>query len=148
MSCIHQQMHEQLIGELNRNSDGVIGLKQNPSEIRHHLVVGPDLPRLTQELDQPTRSTDECDHEQYAKFHSTSKADVQVKAPVEAFLDLGNPFLEDSDTYSFIKFDPNDTDCYSNPIIMKIAVKIKCIMHTNIAKILPEIDQKFSLPLL
>ena len=65
-SIAFEQMHEQLIGELNCNSDGIIGLKQNPSEILRHLVVGPDLPRLTQELEQPTWGTDEYDHEQYA----------------------------------------------------------------------------------
>ena len=56
--------------------------------------MAPELSRLTQEFEQPTLNTNERHHEQYAKFQSTFKTDVQ--ALVEALVDLGNPFLEDS----------------------------------------------------
>jgi hypothetical protein len=88
------QMHEQLIGELKGNSGGVIGLTENPAELRRHLIVGPQLSRLMEEFEQPTPSSDVRHHEQYAKFQSTFQTDVQ--ALVEAFVDLGNPFLEES----------------------------------------------------
>ena len=56
--------------------------------------MGPELSRLTQEFEQSTQSTDERHHKQYAKFQCTFKSDVQ--AMVETFVELGNPFLEDS----------------------------------------------------
>ncbi len=88
------QVHEQLIGELKGNGAGVIGLTENPSELRRHLIVGPELSRLTHEFEQPAQSTDERHHEQYVKFQRDFKTDVQ--AVVDAFVDLGNPFLEDT----------------------------------------------------
>ena len=87
------QVHEQLIGEL-KNDGGIVGLTENPAELRRHLVVCPELSRLIQEFEQPTLSNDTRHHEQYSQFQITFRADV--KELVDAFCNLGNPFLEDS----------------------------------------------------
>ena len=88
------QMHKQLIHGLKGNSSGIIGFTENPSELRRHLIVGPELSCLAQKFEQLSLTTDGRRHEHYAKFQSTFKEDVL--ALVEAFNDLGNPLLEDS----------------------------------------------------
>ena len=87
------QMHEQLIDWL-KNHAGVIENLDDPSTIRREQVVRPEMARLVREFEGTQKADEKMHHEQYPKFQTDFKADVA--SLVDAFEQLGNPFLEDS----------------------------------------------------
>jgi len=89
------QMHEQLIDWL-KNHAGVIQNPDDPCTVRREQVVHPEMARLVREYEGIKELEERMHHEQYAKFQSDYKSDVHVHAMVDAFEQLGNPFLEDS----------------------------------------------------
>ncbi|ELT89202.1 hypothetical protein CAPTEDRAFT_223408 [Capitella teleta] len=86
------QIHEQLNDWL-KNESGTIGNLDDPATVRREQVSRPEMARLIQEVegskDQSTRH-----HEQYPQYQKKFKEDVLNL--IQAFEDLGNPFLEES----------------------------------------------------
>ena len=86
-------MHEQLIGWL-KNHAGVIENLDDPSTVRREQVVLPEMALLVKQFDCETNTDEKMHHEQYSKFQADYKFDVNCL--VEAFEQLGNPFMERS----------------------------------------------------
>ena len=86
-------MHEQMIDWL-KNLSGVIGNLDDPRTVRREQVARPEMARLVQELEGEQLSESLKHHEQFPQFQANFKSDVL--AMIEAFEELGNPFLEDS----------------------------------------------------
>ena len=94
-SCIpRDQMHEQLIDWL-KNHAGVIENLDDPTTVRREQVVRPEMARLVREFEGTEEAEDQTmHHEQYLKFQIDFQSDVV--SLVDAFEQLGNPFLEDT----------------------------------------------------
>ena len=72
-----------------------VGLKGNPSALRRWIVAGPEISRMIQEFECHSIHSLTSHHDPSHNSKVTLKKDVE--ALVDAFCDLGNPFLEDSD---------------------------------------------------
>ena len=87
-------MHEQLIGSL-KGDGGIIGSTENPEALRRIMIAGPELTCIIDSFKQSINcTTDLKHHEQYPKFQSKFKEDVE--SLVNAFSDIEIPFREDS----------------------------------------------------
>ena len=78
-----------------------MGLTENPSALRRWVVAGPEIARLVQEFEESNISKDD-DTEEDTRHHEQrpgvqSAFVTDVKALVSTFVDLGNPFTEDSE---------------------------------------------------
>ena len=93
------QAHEQN-NSIIKSDGGAIGLTQSPIALRRWMVAGPELVRLSQELEVSIdglhkRMTSETRHnEQTKKFQVHFTKNVQ--SLVEVIEEMGNPFLEES----------------------------------------------------
>ena len=92
-SIPRDQMHEQLIDWL-KNHAGVIENLDDPTTVRREQVVRPEMARLVREFEGSKEADDQMHHEQYQKFQLDFQSDVL--SLVDAFEQLGSPFLEDS----------------------------------------------------
>ena len=88
------QMPEQLI-HLLKNHAGVIQHLEDPSTVRLEQIVRPELARLVREFEGTDKSDERMHRERYPNFQSDYKSDVI--ALLDAFEQLGSPFLEHSD---------------------------------------------------
>ncbi|KAL7395746.1 hypothetical protein ABVT39_022389 [Epinephelus coioides] len=93
LDLLIRQMHEQLIDWL-KNHGSVIENLDDPDTVRREQVVRPELARLVREFKGSKESDEQRHHQQYPKFQDDYKTDVL--ALVDAFEDMGNPFMEDS----------------------------------------------------
>ena len=87
------QMHKQLM-DLLKNIEGVIKNLDDISTVRREQVVRPEMAQLVKEFERNDEADEQMHHEQYPKFQSDFKTDVN--SLVDAFEQLGNQFLEDS----------------------------------------------------
>ena len=92
-----------------KNDGGDVGLTQNPEGLRHWMVAGPELVRLTTEF--------EVSFENFHKKHSGTQHHDQTKSTqltfaqqvknlVQVMQQMGNPFLEESK--DLLKLDTRD----------------------------------------
>ncbi|ELU13546.1 hypothetical protein CAPTEDRAFT_218243 [Capitella teleta] len=93
---IHEQLNSKMLKKASKklkNESGTIGNLDDPATVRREQVSRPEMARLIQEVegskDQSTRH-----HEQYPQYQKKFKEDVLNL--IQAFEDLGNPFLEES----------------------------------------------------
>ena len=87
------QAHEQLIGGL-KGDGGMIGITEDPSELKRLLVIGPEMVRLIKEFEMLDGDAKEKHHKRYNKFQATFRSDVQ--ALMLTFIERGHQFQEDS----------------------------------------------------
>ena len=87
------QAHEQL-NALVKGDGGAVGLTEHPAALRRWMVAGPEISRMIQEFECNSIHSLTSHHDQSHNSQVTFKKDVE--ALVDAFCDLGNPFLEDS----------------------------------------------------
>ena len=92
-SIPRDQMHEQLIDWL-KNHTGVIENLDDPTTVHREQVVRPEMARLVREFEGSKEADDQTHHEQYQKFQLDFQSDVL--SLVDAFEQLGSPFLDDS----------------------------------------------------
>ena len=92
-SIPRDQMHEQLIDWL-KNDAGVIENLDDPKTVCREQVVRPEMARLVREFEGAKEPDEKMHHEQYPKFQEDFQANVN--SLVDAFEQLGNPFLEES----------------------------------------------------
>ena len=95
------QAHEQN-NACVKGAGGAIGLLQNPAALRKWLISGPEQAWLIEEFEkQFLESKDDDDHFHHDEGHSTqSNFKMKVLSLVEAFGDMGNPFLDQSEDLS------------------------------------------------
>ena len=88
------QEHEQL-GALDKVDGEAVGLKGNPAAPKRWMVAGPEISRMIQEFECHSIHSLTSHHDPSHNSKDTFKKDAE--ALVDAFCDLGNPFLKDSD---------------------------------------------------
>ncbi|RUM46947.1 MAG: hypothetical protein DSY80_01375, partial [Desulfocapsa sp.] len=91
------QAHEQL-NDLIKGDGGAVGLTENPSALRRWVLAGPEVARVINEFDVSfhhfNKLEDRRNHEQVPETQKTFIKNV--KALVATFVEMGNPFEEDS----------------------------------------------------
>ena len=97
------QAHEQL-NALVKGDGGAMRLTENPTALRRWMVAGPEISRMIQEFESNSIHSLTSHHDQSHNSQITFKKDVE--ALVNAFCDLGNPFLVDSG--DLMTLDPKD----------------------------------------
>lgn len=88
--------------QLIKGDGGAIGLTKNPSQLLRWMICGPEVSRLinefqtSEELTKKSQSEgpDLRHHEQMSGVQATFQK--QVKALCTTFVEMGNPFLEES----------------------------------------------------
>ena len=96
------QAHEQN-NKVVKGDGGAIGLTENPSQLLRWMICGPEVSRLinefqtSEELTKKSQSEgpDLRHHEQMSGVQATFQK--QVKALCTTFVEMGNPFLEESE---------------------------------------------------
>ena len=91
------QAHEQN-NTIVKGDGGAIGLTENSVALHRWMVAGPEMARLIGEFQmsvEKKQNAETCHHEQ--KRHIQAAFAQDVKSLVEAFEEMGNPFLEDSE---------------------------------------------------
>ena len=81
-----------------KGDGGAIGLTENSAALHRWMVAGPEMARLIGEFQmsvEKKQNAETCHHEQ--KRHIQAAFAQDVKSLVEAFEEMGNPFLEDSE---------------------------------------------------
>ena len=101
------QAHEQLSALVKVDREAV-GLKGNPAALRRWTVVGPEISRMIQDFECHSIHTLTSHHDPSHNSQVTSKKDVE--ALVDAFCNLGNPFLEDNDDLTLDTIDIMDEE--------------------------------------
>ena len=94
MGMALDQAHEQLSAMVKVDGEAV-GLKGNPAALRRWMVAGSQIPQMIQEFECHSIHSLTSHHDPSHNSQVTFKKNVE--ALVDAFGDLGNPFLEDSD---------------------------------------------------
>lgn len=87
------QAHEQM-NELIKGDGGVIGITDNPSALIKWITAGPEVARIIEDFESTPVSKGTHHHDQ--EFSVQTQFTKHVKAMVEVFEELGNPFIEDS----------------------------------------------------
>uniref|UniRef100_A0A1X7T7W9 Tesmin/TSO1-like CXC domain-containing protein n=1 Tax=Amphimedon queenslandica TaxID=400682 RepID=A0A1X7T7W9_AMPQE len=92
------QAHEQNNASV-KSDGGAIGLTQNPQALRHWMVAGPELVRITTEFESSVHKWHK--HSSETLHHDQTKStqlrfSQHVKSLVEVIEDMENPFLEES----------------------------------------------------
>ena len=94
------QAHEQN-NALVKGSDGAIGLMQNPVAFRKWLLARPEQGWLIEEFEKQFLESKDDDNFHHDEGNSTQTSfKSQVLSLVEAFEDMGNPFLDESEDLS------------------------------------------------
>ena len=96
----NDQAHEQN-NALVKGSGGAIRLMQNPIAFRKWMLAGPEQARLIEEFENQfleNKDDDNFHHDEGYSTHNNFK--LQVLSLVEAFEDMGNPFLDQSEDLS------------------------------------------------
>ena len=87
------QAHDQ--ADANVKSDGgAVGLTDNPNALQRWIVAGPEISIMVAEFEDGTIHGSTKHHEQTTAVQTTFAK--EVKALVEVFEEIGNPFKEDS----------------------------------------------------
>ena len=101
------QAYEQL-SVLVKVDGEAVGLKGNPAALRRWMVAGPEISRMIQEFECHSIHSLTSHHDPSHNSQVTFKKDVE--ALVDAFCDLGNPFLEESDDLTLDTIDTMDEE--------------------------------------
>ena len=96
----NDQAHEQN-NALVKGSGGAIRLMQNPTAFRKWMLAGPEQARLIEEFENQFLENKDDDNFHHDKGYSTqNNFKLQVLSLVEAFEDMENPFLDQSEDLS------------------------------------------------
>jgi len=87
------QAHEQANANV-KGDGGAVGLTDNPNALQRWMIAGPVMSRMVAEFEDDSIPRSYKHHEQTKAVQTTFVN--EVKALVEAFEDIGNPFKEDS----------------------------------------------------
>ena len=92
------QAHEQNNATV-KNDGGAVGLTQNPEALRRWMVAGPELVRMTTELEASVQKFHQ--NPSKTKHHDQTRSiqvrfAQQVKNLAQVMEEMGNPFLEES----------------------------------------------------
>ena len=107
MGMALDQAHEQLSAMVKVDGEAV-GLKGNPAALRRWMVAGSQIPQMIQEFECHSIHSLTSHHDPSHNSQVTFKKNVE--ALVDAFCDLGNPFLDDSDDLTLDTIDIMDEE--------------------------------------
>ena len=94
------QAHEQN-NALVKGSGGAIGILQNPATLRKWLLAGPEQARIIKEFEEQFLDKNDDENLHHDERYSTQNSfRMKVDSLVEAYEDMGNPFLDQSDDLS------------------------------------------------
>ena len=119
------QAHEQMNASIKGDA-GAVGLTENTTALRRWMVAGPEIARMVEDFEKYAGLSDSPiesgrHHDQVKSIQATFGK--EVLGLVDVFLDLGNPFEEDSEELY---------DIHSKDVMSTVTVQsVKDVVHVG-----------------